>query len=521
VTGPFTLHGLVEAAAARTPDAPAVRMKGEALSYRALLDRARAHASILAGAGVRPGDRVGLYQPKSLDGVAALLGIMGAGAAYVPVDPGAPVDRARFILEHCGVSVLYAAGRPLASLADLDRPIAETVIAPPEETVPTGAARAVRRTNEARGGASRAGTDQDLAYVLYTSGSTGTPKGVAITHGQSLAFVRTAAAAFGLTGADVLSSHAPFNFDLSVIDLYCAFAAGASVVLIPEPHLAFPAKVAELIESSKITVWNSVPSALVQLVNKGGLEKRDLSSLRLIMFAGEPFPLKQLARLRELAGAAELWNIYGQTEANSSTYHRIGEIPADVLPIGKPFPNYDVLVLADGRAVREPGVEGELYVIGGAVASGYWNDPERTRAAFVQHPLVEGRRWIVYKTGDRVVFDEHGDLVFRGRMDSAIKCRGFRVELGEVEAVALEVKGVAEACVVPVPHEELSNLLVLYVVPEAAFAEAELRSHLAAKLPRYMIPEAIVARTDLPHTGTGKIDRKALKEDAARALAKA
>jgi amino acid adenylation domain-containing protein len=502
---PFTLHGLVETIAERTPDAPAVRMKDEVLTYAALSERARRIASHLASLGVEPGDRVGLYQPKSLDGAAALIGILGAGAAYVPVDPAAPIDRARFILEHCGVKALFTAGRNLQEVtkAELRLPLIT-----PETSLPEA-------------GDLLEGTDQDLAYVLYTSGSTGTPKGVAITHGQSLAFVRTAAHCFALKPSDVLNSHAPFNFDLSIIDLFCAFSAGASVVLIPEPHLAFPVRVAELIEKAKITVWNSVPSALVQLVNKGALASRDLSALRLIMFAGEPFPLKHLARLHEMIPHAELLNIYGQTEANSSTYYPIREIPEDVLPIGKTFANYGVLVVDEsGAEVTEPGREGELYVIGGAVASGYWNDPERTAKAFVQHPLKSERRQIVYKTGDRVAYDERGDLVFRGRMDSAIKCRGFRVELGEIESVANAVEGVDTVCVVPVPHEEMSNLLVMYVVAEKGktIDDNALKERLAKKLPRYMIPEAIVHRTELPSTGTGKIDRRALTADAAGVL---
>ncbi len=522
MTAPFTLHGLVEAVADRTPEAPAVRMKDERLTYGELSARARQIAGQLAAAGVGPGDRVGLYQPKSVEGVAALLGILGSGAAYVPVDPGSPPERARFILEHCGVSALFAAGRPLAELGTLalETPLVDALLVPAGTEVGPGlAAQVVPVDRAAAPGDLLEGTDQDLAYVLYTSGSTGTPKGVAITHGQSLCFVRTATETFGLMPSDVLASHAPFNFDLSIIDLFCAFAAGASVALIPEPWLAFPPRVAELIERAGITVWNSVPSALVQLIVKGGLETRDLSRLRLIMFAGEPFPLKHLARLRALVPHAELLNVYGQTEANSSTYHRIGEVPEDVLPIGRPFPNYAVLVLDDdGDPIEEPNLEGELYVVGGAVASGYWNDPERTAAAFVQHPHAPERRQIVYKTGDRVAFDERGDLLFRGRADAAVKCRGFRVELGEVESVAAGMAGVDAVCVVPVPHEELSHLLVMFVQAAESLDLSVLHARLAAKLPRYMIPEAVVIRRQLPRTGTGKIDRRALAGDAAVAL---
>ncbi|MCA9553376.1 MAG: amino acid adenylation domain-containing protein [Myxococcales bacterium] len=518
----FLLDQLVARAAAHDPDAPAVCMEAQRLTYGELEARVQAVAAGLASAGVRPGDRVGLYMPKHPEAVAALLGILRAGAAYVPVDPQAPVERVRFILEHCGVKVLFAGGRPLKQLAAAGKRVADTLVVPDDCTVPTGVAGGGCRLG-ALGGADVAPvagrTEDDLAYVLYTSGSTGLPKGVAITHGQSLAFVRTATEIFGLHAGDTLASHAPFNFDLSIIDLFCTFLAGAQVALLPEAWLGFPAKVADFIAQTPITVWNSVPSALVGVVNRGQLEAKDLSRLRLIMFAGEPFPLPALRGLRAAVPEATLLNVYGQTEANSSTYHRIDEIPADgqPLPIGRPFPNYDVLVMGDdGRAVTEPGVPGELYVVGPAVASGYYADPERTAAAFVQHPLRPGCRQPVYRTGDRAAWDEAGRLVFKGRADHAVKVRGFRVELAEIESVARQVTGVADACAAAVPEDEVGHRLVLFVAeaPGQHVDEEGLRHHLAEILPKYMRPERVALRASLPRTTTGKVDRPSLNREA-------
>lgn len=503
---PGTLHALVEAAAERFPDRPAVISPEGQLCYRELEHQARGWAEALCAAGVKPGDRVGHYQPKSPRGVAQILGALKCGAAYVPVDPNAPPDRALFVFDHAQVSAVFSEGRPRglleARLLELDRALPLLSASDPEPS-------------EAR----RPEVSPDaLAYILYTSGSTGAPKGVAITHRQSLAFVNGATPTFELREDDVLASHAPFNFDLSVIDLYCAFSAGAAVSLIPEKWLSFPAKVAAWIEESGITVWNSVPSALVQLVARGALEKRNLEKLRLIMFAGEPYPVKQLRRLVEAFPKATVMNVYGQTEANSSTYYVACSLPEDdaaVLPIGQTFPGYGVLVLSDeGREITEPGPEGELYVRGEAVASGYHRDPERTRKAFVAHPLDAGSKEIVYKTGDRVAFDAEGNLVFRGRQDAAVKVRGFRVELQELEAQAVSVPAVEEAAAVARPHDAEGHELYLFVssAAEPAALCAEIEARLSAKLPPYMRPKSVrVQSAPLPKTGTGKIDKKALE----------
>lgn len=534
-----TLDRLVSRAAQRTPSAPAVRAVDAALDYAALDGAAQHVAQRLVELGVRPGDRVALWAPKSVGVVATVVGIMRAGAAYLPIDPAAPLERARFIVEHCRARVLVVAGGPLSLVVGAlpgERPPLDA-LAVVDGAAPSvdGLRTASLEASTARAPISPVGTatspldagrpiDSDLAYVLYTSGSTGRPKGVAITHAQSLAFVEPATRVFELTASDVLASHAALNFDLSVIDLYCAFHAGASVVLIPERYLPFPAKVATLIQDSGITVWNSVPSALIQLTQHGQLAARDLSKLRLIMFAGEPYPAKHLRALRAAAPHARLLNVYGQTEANSSTYHVVDELPADdqLLPIGRTFPNYQVFVLdLEGREITTPGVEGELYVRSNAVASGYFDDPVRTARAFVQHPLDSARRDIVYRTGDRVSYDARGALLFHGRADAIVKVRGFRVELGELESVASAVPGVADVAAIAVPDEEVTHRLVLYysaqdgaVVPESAVLEA-----LARRLLRAMVPERIIFEPTLPRTPNGKIDRRALVDRAIATLA--
>lgn len=531
-----TLDQLVSAAALRSPAAPAVRAVDAALDYAALDAAATRIAHHLAALGVRPGDRVALWAPKSVGVVAAVVGIMRAGAAYLPIDPAAPLERARFIIEHCQARVLLTGGGPLAALGralPAERPPVEVVAsidgpAPVVDGARTAALEASSGST-ARGepgpppprssGERSRPVDGDLAYVLYTSGSTGRPKGVAITHAQSLAFVLPAVEVFELTAADVVASHAALNFDLSVIDLYCTFAAGASVVLIPERYLPFPAKVASLIQDLGITVWNSVPSALIQLTQHGQLASRDLSRLRLVMFAGEPYPAKHLRALREAAPHARLLNVYGQTEANSSTYHEVSEIPPDgqLLPIGKTLPNYHVFALdLEGRPITTPGVEGELYVRSNAVASGYFDDPVRTERAFVQNPLEPSRRDIVYRTGDRVSYDADGNLLFHGRADAVVKVRGFRVELGELESVVGALPGIVDVAVIAVPDEDVTNRLVLYYATAegAEVSVTEVTEALVKRVLRAMVPEHVIREVALPRTPNGKTDRRALVDRA-------
>lgn len=524
---PFTLFGLVDRAARERPAAVAVRSLEGSATYAELRTSAQRVAELLVSLGVAPGDRVALYQRKSVAAVAQLLGIMEAGASYVPIDPSSPPERARFILERCGAKVLFSAGRPLSLLLRDGVALVPRLVAPRGEEAAELPAGAITLEALASGGPG-AGTplprvtDRELAYILYTSGSTGAPKGVAISHAQSLVFVRSATEVFRLGPGDVVASHAPFNFDLSVIDLFCTFAAGGTMVVLPEPWLPFPARISRLLAETGVTVWNSVPSALIQLTRSGAIASHDLSRLRLVMFAGEPYPPKHLRTLRAALPHARLLNIYGQTEANSSTFHEVRDLPDGDAPIpaGRCFPNYDVFLLDEGGArITAPGVEGELYVAGGAVASGYFGDPDRTARVFVPHPLRAGVTQRVYRTGDRFCFDDRGELVFRGRGDSAVKVRGFRVEPAEVEAAAAACPGVQDAALVTLPDPATGAALVLFVTPagDVELGADGVAQALAARLPPYMVPTVVLIERSLPRTSTGKLDRASLVEPATRA----
>jgi acyl-coenzyme A synthetase/AMP-(fatty) acid ligase len=271
---------------------------------------------------------------------------------------------------------------------------------------------------------------------------------------------------------------------------------------------------AELIEKSKISVWNSVPSALSLLANLSNLDHYDFSGLRLVLFAGEVFPVKHLRRLQRSLPRARFYNIYGQTEANSSTYYRVEQVPSDdtaILPIGKPFPNFEVFALnEDRKQVNKPGEKGELYVRASSVALGYWGDVERTEECFVKNPLKADLNERVYRTGDLVQIDSDGNFIFLGRKDHMIKSRGYRIEIGEIETVLCNHPDIMAAVIVPIPDELIGNRIAAVIVPlkKGTLGKEDIIRHCATRLPKYMLPEIIELRDSLMMTSSGKVDRE-------------
>ncbi|MFD4529072.1 amino acid adenylation domain-containing protein [Streptomyces sp. NPDC058470] len=517
-----TLDELLTRVAAARPAAEAVRHRGAATDYAELDRAATSLATTLREAGVGPGDRVALWMAKSVETVVAVHAVLKCGAAYVPVDPAVPAARAAYIVEDCAVRCLIADGTRLELLEERGLPAglrAAVVLgeASTAGTEPAGAGglrrigwhEAVRRTVPEEFTPPSVGPD-DLAYVLYTSGSTGTPKGVMLSHRNALAFVDWAVAEFGLTPQDRLSSHAPVHFDLSVFDVFAAVSAGACLVLVPENQKALGAALNRLVDEEGITVWYSVPGALIRMVDAKNRALLGASRLRTVLFAGEPFALKHLRRLREALPEADLHNLYGPTETNVCTHHKVTD--ADLAPertgpppIGRPCPYAEVLLLgSDGRPVPDvPGAEGELCIAGDSVMLGYWgHDP-------VAAPAGAPR---THRTGDVVVSRGALGYTYLGRRDHMVKIRGYRVEPEEIETVLMGLPSVHEAVCVAVPDADGGMALEAYVIPEEGTAPdvAELRGHCLDALPRYMVPGTFHLVDAFPRTSTGKTDRRAL-----------
>ena len=358
---------------------------------------------------------------------------------------------------------------------------------------------------------SQAETD-DLAFILYTSGSTGKPKGVQLTHGNAVSFVVWCAETFALTSSDRFSSHAPFHFDLSVFDIFSSVKHGGTLLIIGEEVGKQPYELAQLIADHKITVWYSAPSILSLVAQFGQLDTRDYSALRLVLFAGEVFPINHLKLLTAYWPHSQYFNLYGPTETNVCTYYQVQmPIPAEQMepvPIGKVCSHLEGIVLqADGTEASE-GAEGELCICGPAVTRGYWNLPEQSQRCFVE---VRGKKY--YRTGDIVREEAGGNLRYLGRKDRMIKKRGFRVELGEIEVCLYRHPGIREAAVVALADDSVGMRVHAHIVSKEGkpLSLIDMKTFCSEHIPIYMIPDRFSFHSSLPKTSTDKIDYQTLK----------
>lgn len=515
----MALHDLLIASAARNSNVAVVEGAGAGtMDYTALDRLSGALRNRLAALGVRRGDRVGVYLRKSADGFASIFGILKAGAAYVPVDPTAPVTRNAYIHNNCAVAAAIVERRfeqqyreeigklgpvpPLIVLEDVGAGRGlERALIQLDEDMP---ALPQRPALSAPG---------DLAYILYTSGSTGKPKGVMLSHGNAESFVDWCSETFQPSSADVFSSHAPFHFDLSILDIYLPIKHGARCVLIPEEVGKDPIALSTLISTHRITTWYSAPSILSLLAQFGKISDHDYSSLRTVLFAGEVFPLVRLRSLKSQVPHPRYFNLYGPTETNVCTSYEVPkEIPAarlDPFPIGTVCSNLmGVVVDADGEPV-EPGTEGELCIAGPNVMQGYWSLPALTAGCFLERH--DGERW--YKTGDIVVEEDGGNYKYVGRRDRMVKKRGYRVELGEIEACLYRHSSISEAAVVAVTDTEGGVVVKAHLSVRDAKRPSmiELKTFCSKNLPLYMVPDTFAFHDVLPKTSTDKIDYVSLK----------
>jgi amino acid adenylation domain-containing protein len=512
------LHQLLVEAAERHPSRVAVRCRGRELTYDRLEHAANGVAAALIDAGVAPGDRVGIHLPKCVEMVAAVYGTMKAGAVYVPLDPKAPVPRLATIWKDCSVNaVVSTAGRAATLLPALEghEPRVTLVVDDGSSNGSLGSAT-VPYAEATEANVPDPGirvVDDDLAYILYTSGSTGTPKGVMLSHRHALNFVRWCASSIGVGPEDRLSNHAPLHFDLSVFDLYLAALGGATVVPVPDEHAYFGTELVRFVQEEGITVWYSVPSALMLMARilAKGLPP---PALRTVVFAGEVYPTPELRRLRSLLPGVDLWNLYGPTETNVCTYHPVRQLPEDhvPIPIGRACDNSEVFALREDGQVASVGEEGELHVRGAALMAGYWGRPEQSAEVLVADPLRPGRREPVYRTGDLVRLRPDGEYDFLGRRDHQIKSRGYRIELGDVEAALGADPTLLESAAVGIPHPEWGTEIVAWVVPRDGVdvTGAGVKRFVAEVLPRYMVPSRVEVVDALPRTSTGKVDRQGL-----------
>jgi amino acid adenylation domain-containing protein len=493
------VHELFEAQAARDPLAVAVVHDGAKLAYGELNARANRLARRLRALGVRPGERVALCMERGSEMIVALLAVLKAGGAYLPLDPSYPLARLAYMLEDGAPSVVLTHPPALA----LAREALES--ARLGATVADVRADAGRWASEPDGNLERAGlTPGDLAYVMYTSGSTGRPKGTMIEHRGVCNLAAAHVRAFAIDRGSRVLQFAPLSFDASVSEIAAALCAGASLhVPAPGTVLAGEALI-DAVERGRITHATLPPAVLTALPADAQLEP-----LRTLIVAGTA---PGGALVRRFGAGRRFVNAYGPTETTvCATLHVCEPAAASDPPIGRPIANVRAYVVdAHGEPVPV-GAAGELWIGGAGVARGYWNRPELTAQRFVPSPFVAGER--LYRSGDLVRFAADGTLEFIGRADFQVKIRGFRIELGEIEARLTEHPAVAGAVVVARDDASGGKRLAAYYTPAAdavAPSAEELRAHLSAALPEYMVPAAYVRLETIPLTVNGKVDRRAL-----------
>lgn len=477
-------------AAALAPDDPAYGTPGSVLSWAEVRRKAQYTGTVLARLAPRQ-TPVLILMEKTPECVCAMLGAAYAGCFYTPLDSGMPEARMKRIAERLQPSVILyeekfsgtaaqiAGGAMLLNAADI-----------PGEADP--ALLEARRAQH---------IDTDLLYVLFTSGSTGTPKGVAIRHSSVIDFIEWACSALRLPAGVRFGSQAPFYFDNSVLDLYCAMRMRGSLMLIPRGDFMFPKRLLARLQEERIDTVFWVPSALTALARAEVLQPGCLPDLKRVFFCGETMPCVTLNRWKKAVPGADYVNMYGPTEITDvCTWFRADREFADTdsLPIGIPCAN-----------TRIDLIDGEICVSGTCLSPGYYNDPEKTAAAFVQNPLRPQIPEKIYRTGDLGAWNDRRELMFLGRRDSQIKRSGYRIELGEIEHALQNAEGVILSCCFY--DEERERIIAAFT---GGAEETDVKKALKASLPKYMLPDLLLKREDLPRTGSGKIDRKAFRQEA-------
>jgi amino acid adenylation domain-containing protein len=515
-------EGVARRAEAR-PEAVALVEGTARISYGELERLTNRLSHCLRMVGCREGDRIGILAPKSIHAIAGILGTLKGGCIYVPLDPASPAPRLEKILCACECRVVLAAGEiqgPVqAMLEQLPRPVLLGWLDRSWELGGPMTAFTAREIEEAPDGPSACRRKpEDIAHILFTSGSTGTPKGVTITHANVAAFLDWALPYFGHTPEDRISSHPPLHFDLSTFDIFGTLWSGASLYLVPPTLSLLPHKLAEFIRTSALTQWFSVPSLLNYMSRFNVVRPGDFPSLKRLLWCGEPFPTPALIYWMRRLPHVSFTNLYGPTETTiASSYYRVTRCPAgeqENIPVGTACPGEELLVLDASLCPVAAGEVGELYIRGAGLSPGYWQDAEKTAAAFNRDPFSADPAARIYKTGDLASTGERGLVYLHGRADMQIKSRGYRIELGEIEAALNAIDKVRECAVTAIDADGFEGQTICCAYAAAAgqaLPPQVLRARLAASLPAYMIPGQWMALERLPWNANGKIDRPKIK----------
>ena len=490
----------LEATVGRVPDKTAFADDDGALTFAEVSHHARAIGTVLAEKGLT-GEPVVVFMPKSPATIATFFGCVYGGDYYVPIDPEMPRFRIELIFENlqpraviCDRSVTaelesYSHGGEIFYYDEMiGRPVNDGLLADVRDRQ----------------------IDTDPIYIVFTSGSTGVPKGVVACHRSVIDYIEQLSEVLGFSEETVFANQSPLYFDACLKELYPTIKFGATTYLTPKQLFMFPVKLVEYLNLHKVNTVCWVVSALTMISAFRTFDKVKPAYLRTVAFGSEVFPIKQFKRWREALPEATFTNLYGPTETTGMCcYFRVDRdfAPDDVIPVGRPFHNREILLLTEDNRRAQPGEVGEICVRGTALTLGYYHAFDRTAEVFVQNPLNDRYPELIYRTGDLGRFNERGELIFVSRKDHQIKHMGHRIELGEIEANVNRLAGVSMCCCLF--NKEKDRIELFYVGDPD---EAALLTALKEKLPRYMLPNRLKKLETLPLTPNGKTDRMALQK---------
>ena len=484
------------------PQKIAVIDKDREITFSALHQQSLRLASRLISMDIAQNKPVGVFLDKSIESVYANLGILYAGDFYMNLDIKTPAERIRNIIQLVEPAAIISTTRQIKPIEGIIPSTVQVILLDEaDETADVDATAILRRLSTI--------IDTDPSCIINTSGSTGTPKGVVLNHKSFFDFIEWAIDTFHFGDDLVMGSLSPIVFDIYSFELCMLMAKASTLVVLPAHLAAFPAKILEVLEQHKVNFLFWVPTIMVNIANMDLLSAFKLESLKTVWFAGEVFPTKQYNYWHHHLPQTTFANLYGPIEITlDCTYYIINkEIPdEEPLPIGYPCRNTDILVLDDeDRLVKEANVEGELCVRGTSLAMGYYNNPEKTAAAFVQNPLNKAYPEVIYRTGDIVCYSEEDLIMFKGRKDNIVKHQGYRTDLGEIEHVIINtLKLVKNGCIV---YNQAEKQITLFYEAEEEVPVTEFRLSIGKVLPKYMIPTAYHRLEQLQRNANGKIDR--------------